>query len=101
MSDNTTCKELLETVDKEKSEIIDKIDLFYESKKSDENLRRLLYTEFNDEISDFSKKYKKTILMVTNTQTDIIPQFNFNCSDKITERVTSLESYIDNIAPLD
>lgn len=105
MSDNpiksTTCKELLKKVDKEKSEIIDKIDLFYENNKSNENLRRLLYSEFNDEINNFCVKYKKRILIIADTQTDIIPKFNFDCSDKITERVTYLENYIDNIAPLD
>ncbi|SFD41740.1 hypothetical protein [Algibacter pectinivorans] len=104
MSDNliksTTCKELLKTVDKEKSEIIDKIDLFYEENKSDENLRELLYDKFNNVILNFHRKYYKINLATVN-ETEQVTNLHFKCSNKITERVTSLESYIDSIAPLD
>lgn len=93
MSDNTSCKELLKKVDDEKLKITNKIDLFYENNKSNDNIRDLLYKEFKDEISDFRKKYNKMMLLFTDTKEDIIPQFNFDCSDKITEKVASLENY--------
>jgi len=56
-----------------------------------------LYNEFKDDISDFRKKYNKMLLLFTDTKENMVPQFNFDCSDKITEKVTSLESYVSDL----
>ncbi|MFV5684332.1 hypothetical protein ACM55I_02695 [Flavobacterium sp. GB2R13] len=90
------CNDYLNVVQKESDIITNQIDSFYEENKNDENIKDLLYQNFQEQVEDFRFKYQNTtVALIDNTGLPV--SFDWECTKKQKEISNKLSNYIKNL----